>query len=619
MIRRDDVRDLSVLLGQFVRPYWPLLGVSTLLGLVVAAVATLQPLALAPALDVPGLERVAPAASWSEVSLNNVGPTLLAWTGLGGSAWWVLALAVTAYVLLVTVSTVGAFANMLLASRIRTLLFRDLQMAVYRNVLGLSMGYFVRQRTGELGSRLVNDAFDVSQTVDMMLRPFLQAVAQLLFCALLLLKTDARLTIVVVVVFAAHLVITRVLRERIRAMVTDQFNLYAEISSRVQETMLSIRIVKCFAAERFEIERFLASARRLSRVLLKGAVFKYVGDPVRDITNAVALGVVLFVAFGALAEGRLTVAGLVLFVMLVRQAFVPIGQIAAALLSLQAILGSGRRLLEILRERPAVASGTREPAPLNDAIRLEQVSFAYEPGREVVKRVSFEIRRGEMVALIGPSGAGKSTVADLIMRLYDPTEGRVTWDGVDVREFRQEEYRRRLGVVSQEALLFNATVAENIAYGRRIEPAAVVAAARAAHADGFIAALAQGYDTQVGDRGIRLSGGQRQRIATARAIYGRPDVLILDEATSALDSESEMQVQAAIDDLAGHVTLLVIAHRLSTVIRADRIVLLDEGRVQAIGSHEELLRSAPSYRRLCEAQFGTGTVVGVPDVAPTGG
>jgi subfamily B ATP-binding cassette protein MsbA len=617
VLRREDVRDLRVLVGRFARPYWPLLALTVMIGLVVAALTTLQPIVLAPVLDGVVASRVAPAAGWRDVTLNNVGPTLLAWTGLAGRPWSVLVASALAYVFVVLLTSTLFFANILLVSRVRSRLFCDLQCAVYQHVLGLSMSYFVRQRAGELGSRLTNDAFQAAHSVDVALRNLLQSTAQLVFCGILLLYTDAVLTTGVLVVFAGHMLITRVLRDRIRALVTEHFDVFADLTSRVHETVVAIRIVKSFGAARFEYARFAARARELGRVILRGSVYKHVETPLREVADAVGFAVVLLMAFAALTGGRLNLAGLVLFVVLVRQSLVPVSQIGGAVLLLQHTAAASRRLLETLRVPSSVADGAREAFPLHEGIRLDGVRLAYEPGLDVLHGITLEIRRGEMVALVGPSGAGKSSIADLVVRLYDPGRGRVTWDGVDVREFKQDSYRRRFGVVSQEALLFNATVAENIAYGRSIDRAAVVRAARIAHADEFIAQLPNGYDTLVGDRGIRLSGGQRQRIAIARAVYGDPDVLVLDEATSALDSESEAHVHAAIEAVSKGITALVIAHRLSTVLRADRIVVIDAGRIVASGPHVELLASSPLYRRLCDAQFRDSAAL-LTGTAPAG-
>ena len=240
---------------------------------------------------------------------------------------------------------------------------------------------------------------------------------------------------------------------------------------------------------------------------------------------------------------------------------------------------------------------------MNDQIKLENVSFAYDK-KKVLEGINLSVFKGEIVAFVGPSGAGKSTLADLILRFYDPTEGSITIDGRDLRTLRQSGYRRLFGVVSQEALLFNAAVAENISYGRtEISESDIIRAAQIANAHEFIVDLPQGYDTFVGDRGIHLSGGQRQRIAIARAVVASPQILILDEATSALDSESEKLVQEAIDRVIENTTAIIIAHRLSTVMHADKIIVLDEGRIIDQGRHSELLQRCALYRRVCELQF----------------
>jgi subfamily B ATP-binding cassette protein MsbA len=259
---------------------------------------------------------------------------------------------------------------------------------------------------------------------------------------------------------------------------------------------------------------------------------------------------------------------------------------------------------------PEVQDGPDRAVELRDGLAVEDVSFDYG-GERVLADVSIEIKRGEMVALVGPSGAGKSTLADLLLRLYDPVRGRITMDGKDVREFDQESYRRLFGVVSQEALLFNATIRDNIAYGRlALTEADVIRAAQAANAHDFIMGFPEGYDTVVGDRGVRLSGGQRQRVAIARAIVARPAILILDEATSALDSESERLVQQAIERVTHDTTSIVIAHRLSTVLHADKIVVVGGGGVEAVGRHAELLGSSETYGRLYRLQFAEGEPVG---------
>jgi subfamily B ATP-binding cassette protein MsbA len=282
---------------------------------------------------------------------------------------------------------------------------------------------------------------------------------------------------------------------------------------------------------------------------------------------------------------------------------VQIGLLAGAYTQIQTTLAASSRVIQLLALSPEVRDGAGTIGSFEDRIAVRDVSFSYgdEP---VLEQVNLEIRKGEVVALVGPSGVGKSTLADLILRLYDPVQGVITIDGRDLRTLRQDSYRKLFGVVSQEALLFNATIRDNVTYGREgIAEAEVVRAARVANAHDFVMEFPQGYDTVVGDRGIRLSGGQRQRVAIARAVAGHPPILVLDEATSSLDSESERLVQQAIERAIQGATSLIVAHRLSTVLHADKIVVLGRGRIEAVGRHAELLASSETYSRLYRLQF----------------
>jgi len=311
----------------------------------------------------------------------------------------------------------------------------------------------------------------------------------------------------------------------------------------------------------------------------------------------------LLLAAWELIAGRLTAPAFFLFLYVGRALMAQVGLLASAYTQMQMTLAATSRLGELRALAPEVRDGPEGIHDFCDRIRLEDVTFDYG-GERVLEGVRFDISRGEMVALVGPSGVGKSTLADLILRLYDPLAGRISIDGRDIRTLRQESYRALFGVVSQEALLFNATIRDNIAYGRDgLADADIVGAAQAANAHEFITEFPQGYDTVVGDRGVRLSGGQRQRVAIARAIVGRPAILILDEATSSLDSESERLVQQAIERVTQGTTSIVIAHRLSTVLHADKIVVLGKSGVEGVGRHAELLGSSETYARLYRLQF----------------
>ena len=369
---------------------------------------------------------------------------------------------------------------------------------------------------------------------------------------------------------------------------------------------LTIRVVKSFAAEKFEKWRFGRDVKNVRHKTMRYVFSKHIEEPFRMMTDAIAIAVLIMMAFYALSQGRLTVAGFALFLVMGRQVIAPISLMATHVLAVSGMLGCAARVIEIFEVKNILPDGDNEAESLKDKISLSDVTFAYEKNRAVLENITLEIKRGELVAIVGPSGAGKSTLADIILRLYDPLSGHVTWDGRDLRQFTQESYRKNFGVVPQEALLLNTSVRVNIAYGRRGGEDRIAKAIEIANADGFIKALPRGLDTMVGDRGTRLSGGQRQRIAIARAIYDQPSVLIMDEATSSLDSESERAVQTAIDRVIHQMTAIVIAHRLSTILNADKIVVIKDGRIEAMGPHARLLEESVTYKHLFGLQFKEG-------------
>jgi ATP-binding cassette, subfamily B, bacterial MsbA len=602
----DDLGRFAWLLRRYLAPHWPavaLLLIGSALGTVLAAVF---PVLMAPILDL-ALGGSAPApARVSGLTLSNLGAAFFSWIGVGAvdDRFRAILLLCLAYVAVGVLKGWLDFANYMLALWIRMRAGTALQADLFRHILTLSMNFFTRHRTGELVSRLSNDTLAATAGLETIVGTLVSAPVLILFYGYLLASTSPRLVGAAVAAAILHYVVTRGIRGPVRRFTTDQFSVMAEVAARFQETLLSIRTVKSFGAEAFERGRLARALGDIVRVNVKRGVYKHIQEPARAIVNHVVEAGLILLAVYELMAGRLTAPTFFLFLYVGRSAVVQIGLLAAASTTVQIVVGAAGRVTELFAARPETTDGREPVTELRDRIAFRDVSFSYG-GELVLGGVSFEIARGEMVALVGASGVGKSTVADLLLRFYDPVAGAVTLDGRDVRTLRQNDYRRLFGVVSQEALLFNTTIRDNIVYGREgLDEADVVRAARVANAHDFIMELPDGYATMVGDRGIRLSGGQRQRIAIARAVVGRPAILVLDEATSALDSESERVVWEAIDRAVQGTTALVIAHRLSTVLRADRIVVLGRGGVEAVGRHAELLERSETYRHLHRLQFG---------------
>jgi len=336
---------------------------------------------------------------------------------------------------------------------------------------------------------------------------------------------------------------------------------------------------------------------------MKSSIANHAQQPFRAIINLLVETSVLVMAAYQLLSGEMTISTFVLFLYVIRSIRMPITKLGNTFIVTQGLLASSERIFELLSLRPEIVDGPGKISRFNDSIQLQGISFSYGSGK-VLKNINLDIKKGEIVALVGPSGAGKSTLSDLILRFYDPTEGAIVIDSRDLRSLQQRDYRRLFGVVPQEPLLFNASVSENIAYGSDgVTRENILHAAKIANATEFIDELPQGYDTLVGDRGIRLSGGQRQRVAIARAVVHEPHIILLDEATSSLDSQSERLVQHAIDRVIENATGIVIAHRLSTVMNADKIVVMNRGVILDQGRHNELLKRCELYHRLCELQF----------------
>ncbi len=493
---------------------------------------------------------------------------------------------------------------------------RDLRQEVYAHLQTLGLGFFANRRTGELTSRLSSDVTVVRTALVNNLATLVSSLLTVIGSAALIVTINWRLTAIVVLVFPLATILTRLYSHLLRPQATQVQDKLADASAVAEEAINGVRVVKAFGREAYEIQRFNAASQAAFRSALRLARIRATFGPLIGLMFFFSLVGILWFGSREVSAGRLSAGDLVAFLIYGGVIAGGISGLANIITQFQEAIGATRRLFEILDTPPEVrdAPDARPIASVQGRITLERVCFAYEQGVEVLHDISLEIAPGEVLALVGPSGAGKSTLFNLIPRFYDPTSGVVRLDGHDLRTLTIASLRANIAIVPQDTLLFSGTVRENILYGNlAASEAEMVAAAQAANAHDFIQALPQGYDTLVGERGIKLSGGQRQRIAIARAILKNPRILLLDEATSSLDSESEGLVQEALSRLMAGRTTIIIAHRLSTVQIADRIAVLDKGRLIELGTHEALMAHQGLYYKLYTLQFELDGQAGAPN------
>ena len=598
----------GALLREYIKPHWRAVLVLLAGSYLATLLAALGPVLMAPILELAlgsgDLVAGAPRAV-GDLSLRNLAAALFHWLGIAGveSRFRAIAVLCVAFFAVGFLKGWVDYGNYVLALWIRVRAAIAMQRALFGHLLHLPLAFFNRQRTGELVSRLDEDVRATVSGVEAVVITLLTTPVLVVVYGYLMVRTSPRLVLAALAAVALHYGVGRAIRGAIRRHTRDQFSTLAELAAHFQEAFLTIRVVKSLGAEAFERRRLDALLPTVMRVNVRFGAYKHAEEPARTVVNVMIEASLLLLAAWELLAGRLSPATFFLFLFVGRMVVAQVALLAGAYTQMQAILAASTRVTELFALRSDVRDGPDDVGDFREALVLRDVSFDYG-GEPVLDGVNLEIRRGEVVALVGPSGGGKSTLADLVLRLYDPTAGTVQIDGRDLRSLRGERYRRLFGVVPQECLLFNASIRDNITYGRDgISDAEVVRAARVANAHDFIADLPEGYDTVVGDRGLRLSGGQRQRIAIARAVVGSPPILILDEATSALDTESERLVQDAIDRVIEGATSIVIAHRLSTVMHADRIVVIARGRIEAVGRHADLLARSETYARLHRLQF----------------
>jgi ATP-binding cassette, subfamily B, bacterial MsbA len=596
-------------LMRYLRPYWLQLASSVLLMAGVGIFDAFRLLLIRPIFD-GVLKPGAPGRDLALFTIPHTRHTVLLQQFVPSrfqNAWTMVAFALVASTVLK-----GAcdYAGSYLVNYAGFGLITDLRGQLYNSILRRSVAFFHRHSTGTLLSTIVNDVERVQFAMSAVLAEFLQQFFIFVFTALVVISLGRKNSWILLIFVPFIVVSGQRIGRRVRQTTRRGQDKLADIHNILHESITGNRIVKAFGMERWESVRFGAASQRLFRANLRSVRAAAISSPLMDMIGAIAVALLLLLGRGWINSGAFTVGIFLAFIVAVFKLYDPVRKFAIFNNSFQQALGASSAIFNFMdaedevKEKPgaAVLDG------FGESIRFEEVSFSYggsgEAGPQILRDINLEIRAGELVAFVGSSGAGKSTLANLIPRFFDVTGGRLLVDGHDVRELTVRSLRSQVGMVTQETILFNDTVRNNIAYGQpHVFKHAVEDAARAALAHDFICAMPEGYDTAIGERGLRLSGGERQRIAIARAILKNAPILILDEATSSLDTESEALVQSALQNLMAGRTVVVIAHRLSTVRRADRIVVLENGTIADIGRHTELIHRLGIYRRLYDLQF----------------
>jgi subfamily B ATP-binding cassette protein MsbA len=600
------MKDLARLL-RFVRPYWAPLAASVVLMAAVGAMHAMIALLVGPVFD-----RVLNPASADtpvvlfklpvggrEILLDQLVPSFI------HNVWSSVAFAIVAVFVIKGLSEYG---GTYLVNYVGFSAITDLRQRVFDRLLRQDAQFFELHSTGRLMSSIMNDIEKIQVATSHMLADWLRQSFSVVGLLYVVFQQDWKLALVSLTLLPFVLVPTLRIGRRIRRTTRRAQDTAGEMNQLLQEALSGQQVVKSFGAEQFESDRFRAVARRLRSTSLRYVAQQAIASPLIEFFGALTIVGLLTYARFQIKTGQMTAGAFTSFVIALLMLYEPVKRLTGIHNIFQQALGASQKVFEYLDRRVLIEDrpGAERLERFERSIVFDRVSFRYPdtPDGFELASIPLEVNAGEIVALVGPSGAGKTTLANLVPRFYDVTGGAIRIDGRDIREVQLASLRGKIGIVAQDTFLFNDTVANNIRYGDPGAPdEAVREAARNALAEEFILRLPQGYDTRIGERGIKLSGGERQRIAIARALLKNAPILILDEATSHLDSESEALVQRALANLISGRTVIVIAHRLSTVRRADKIVVLDRGRVVETGSHGELVSGGGIYQRLHELQF----------------
>ncbi len=486
---------------------------------------------------------------------------------------------------------------------------KDLRDRAYTHLHQLPMSYFKQERVGNLISRITNDVNVVQNSISAAFLNLIREPLTIIVFIGIALSISWRLTLLAFIILPFSMLIIAWVGIKLRKHSSVVQAKMADITSILQETISGVKIVKAFGMEEYENKKFMAETRNFFRMMLRIVRIRNASSPITEFLSVI-VGVVIIYYGGVLVlqHQTLKASEFLGFLFAIFQLMPPIKELSTVNNRIQESSAAGDRIFEIIDTKPGIVDvpGAKDIKKFKDSIVFDNISFSYDDSPEIIlNKLNFTVKCGEIIALVGPSGGGKSTLVDLIPRFYDPTSGRITIDGTDIKEVSLSSLRSLMGIVTQETYLFNESIKNNIAYGLGDYPEEkIIAAAKAANAHNFITEMPNGYNTVIGERGLKISGGQRQRLSIARAILKNPEIMIFDEATSALDNESELLVQEAIERMMVNRTTVVIAHRLSTIRNATRILVLDSGNIIQMGRHDDLIKDDNGlYRKFYEMQF----------------
>ena len=618
MKRQNNGSNLSELIRLYAFPLWPKLLVLGLLSFFSTILIAIQPALLSGLLELflnrnanntpKTPEKITNESFFNYFDLDTVGEKFnnffISSNRLIEESNFDIALKILLIFLLISLfASAFNFLAQSMSSFIKSSSVKLIRKSLARHILSLDLAFFNNQKNGIIISRFINDASNTATGIGPLLHSLIHHGLLILIYSTYLIATDYLLAIGVVAIGLLQWVITLVVKRPVKDSQKSLLDKVANVTSILQETLQNIKLIKSFGADKYENKRIDKSISESANAEFKAGSVRVLDPNIRTFIDNISIAGIFLLGIIQLENNNLSTQGFLMFIFVGRLLITPINKFSVNFTWIHALLASYEQISKILMIQREIIDGKLDKKTFSDRLEINNISFSYGV-KKALSSVSFDVRINETVAIVGSSGAGKSSLADLILRLYDPHEGTITIDGQDVSSIKISDYRNLFGVVSQENLLFNDSIANNVIFGREhLSLRDVREACKIANAHEFIEKLPKGYDTVVGDRGLKLSGGQRQRISIARSIVNKPEIILFDEATSSLDTLSERKVHDAIDSILKNKTAIIIAHRLSTIQNADKIIVMDEGKVAAIGTHQELLKKCSTYSNLYKLQL----------------